>query len=632
MPQQAFDRAFRDSAAPGAGLGDSLPNGADLGDSLSNGAAPGDSLSHPDVALWRILAFSPAMVATLALGWVMQGWFTADGTTALEWVLLVLIAFNFFWITFTVSTVLLGLCSLSRSRPKTARTRRRPMRVALLVPVYNEDPAYVLGNARSMLEDLHAIGGLHRYEMFILSDTRNPETAAQEERGVRALQAELPEGLSLHYRRRAENTARKVGNIHDWVTRWGGAYEAMLVLDADSLMTGRAIVRLTDALSRDPGAGLIQSFPQLIGARSVFGRMQQFANGVYGLALAEGLARWTGHEGNYWGHNAIIRTRAFAACAGLPELPTLTGAPSIIMSHDFVEAGLLRRAGWRVRFLPRIRGSYEETPATLIDHIQRDRRWCQGNLQHLRLLGTTGFHAMSRFHLAHGAIGYLMAPVWFALLVIWALIGRDDGGSVLTYFSEANPTRPSWPDMSEPRHVAVIILIYAMLLLPKLLSVVALPLTGRRMADYGGTGRFLLSMLTEILLAILYAPILMVQQMIAVLRTVFGLQKGWAPQAREGGHYRLRALLHCHALETLSGVALWIGIASGLVSLWLVPIAVSLVLAVPLSALSSLRLPPGWMGTAEVLKEPRITRAARHYRSLLRQNLLGQDRPVQPAE
>ncbi|NIZ14837.1 glucans biosynthesis glucosyltransferase MdoH, partial [Phaeobacter sp. HF9A] len=182
------------------------------------------------------------------------------------------------------------------------------------------------------------------------------------------------------------------------------------------------------------------------------------------------------------------------------------------------------------------------------------------------------------------------------------------------------------------RHVAVILLIYAMLLAPKVLSVAALPLTGRRIASYGGPGRFVLSMLTEILLAILYAPILMVQQMIAVLRTLFGLQKGWSPQARTGGHYGLATLLKCHALETLSGAALWIGIAAGLVSLWLAPIALSLVLAVPLSALSSLRLPKGWMGTAEGLKEPQINQAARHYRDLLRQNLKGIKAPVQAAE
>ena len=608
MPEQDFGRDFRDQDAP---------------------AKIHEAEQSRQASLWRVLTFSPAMAATLALAWVISGWFAKGGTTVLEGVLLALIAFNFFWITFTVFTVLLGLFGLSRRDWTPERGPRAPMRVALLVPTYNELPAFVLGNARSMLEELRARSGGHTFEMFILSDTRDEDIARQERIAVEALRADMCPDIALYYRRRDDNTARKVGNISDWVRRWGGDYEAMLVLDADSLMTGRAIRRLADALARDPSAGLIQSFPQLIGAQSVFGRMQQFANGVYGLALAEGLARWAGHEGNYWGHNAIIRTKAFAACAGLPEVRNLRGKPQLIMSHDFVEAGLLRRAGWRVRFLPRIRGSYEETPATLIDHVQRDRRWCQGNLQHLQLLGARGFHAMSRFHLAHGAIGYLMAPLWFALLVIWALIGRSEEASVITYFSEANPTRPSWPDMSEPRHVAVVLLIYAMLLAPKLLSVVALPLTGRKMSEFGGLGRFLLSMFTEILLAILYAPILMVQQMIAVFRTALGLQKGWAPQMRDGGSYGWGTLVKFHALETIVGIALAVGVALGLVSLWLAPIAFSLVLAVPLSALSGLRLK--LMGTAEDLNAPQITRAAQHYRGWVAQVLSGRG-PAHPAE
>ncbi len=600
MPEQDFARPFHDHNAP--------------------------EFEPPrHLALWRLLAFSPAMLATAVLTWVMQGWFAKGGFMALELVLLALIAFNFFWICFSVSTVVLGLYSLSKRNRDRPKARPAPMRVALLVPVYNETPWYVLGNVQSMLEELHQRGGQHSYDMFVLSDTRDDSLADQERLSVEALRAALPAGVALYYRRRALNTGRKVGNISDWLRRWGAGYEAMLVLDADSLMTGRAIARLADALSRDPSAGLIQSFPQLIGAQSVFGRMQQFANGVYGLALAEGLARWTGFEGNYWGHNAIMRVQAFAACAGLPPLRSrFWGGDKLIMSHDFVEAGLLRRAGWRVRFLPRLGGSFEETPPTLIDHILRDRRWCQGNLQHLNLLGARGFFAISRFHLLHGAIGYLMAPIWFALLVIWALIGRGEDSSVIHYFSAANPSRPSWPDMSEPRHVLVILLIYAMLLAPKLLAVLALALTSGRLSDYGGPLRFAASVGVEILLAVLYAPILMVQQMIAVFRTTFGLQRGWSPQARAGGQYGLATLLSCHALETLSGLALWGGIATGLVSLWLVPIALSLVLAVPLSALSGRRAgksKTGWMATPVVYSEPKITQAAHRYRAQLKRYL-----------
>ncbi|GGH32809.1 membrane glycosyltransferase [Cribrihabitans marinus] len=608
MPKQDFGRDFRDTKAP-------------------------DADAPRDVALWRVLAFSPAMAATLALVWLMEDWFAEEGVTLVEGVLLALISFNFFWIAFTVSTVVLGVLSLSRQASRRPRGPVRPLRVALLMPVYNEVPWYVLGNARSMLEELRARGGVHDYAMFILSDTRDDAIAAQEQASIEALRNSLAPGLALHYRRRDSNTDRKVGNIADWVQHWGGDWDAMLVLDADSLMTGRAIAQLTDALARDPGAGLIQSFPQLIGAQTVFARMQQFANGVYGAAFAEGMARWCGQEGNYWGHNAIIRTAAFASCAGLPRLRSRSGRDRLIMSHDFVEAGLLRRAGWTVRFLPRIRGSYEETPPTLIDHIQRDRRWCQGNLQHLNLLRARGFRSISRFHLFHGAIGYLMSPIWFALLLMWALIGRSEEASVLNYFSPANPLFPQWPEMTEARHLLVIALIYGMLLAPKILGIAALPLTGARYADFGGAWRFAISFLTELVLSVLYAPILMVQQVIAVGRTVLGLQRGWSPQARQGGRYGLGTLAVCHALETVIGLALSVGILAGLVSPWLLPIAFSLALAVPLSALSGVSAQGArrLLQTREEVREPAITRAARSYRRELKAVLDG-DARVTPAE
>lgn len=608
MPAQNFSAGFRDAQAPS-----------------NHGKA--------SAGFWRALAFSPAMVATLALLWVMSDWFGAQGINVIEAILLALISFNFFWISFTVCTVLLGMVSLSRQEQPLRQGRSQPLKVALLMPVYNEVPWFVLGNARTMLEELRARGGQHQYAMFILSDTRDPEIAAQEQASIEALRTSLAPDLELYYRRREQNTDRKVGNIADWVSRWGADWDAMLVLDADSLMTGRAIARLTDALARDPGAGLIQSYPQLIGAQSVFARMQQFANGVYGIAFAEGLARWCGQEGNYWGHNAIIRTNAFANCAGLPKLRSFNGQEKLIMSHDFVEAGLMRRAGWGVRFLPRIRGSYEETPPTLIDHAMRDRRWCQGNLQHLKLLGSAGFRAVSRFHMFHGAVGYLMSPLWFALLVMWALIGQGKEASVLHYFSPDNPLFPQWPEMTETRHVLIILVMYAMLLAPKVLGVVALPLSGVRYADFGGGRRFFTSFLAEVVLSILYAPILMVQQMIAVFRTALGIQKGWSPQARDGGTYGLRTLILCHTLETISGVALSAGIMAGLVSVWLAPIAISLALAIPLSALSGVSAGTArrMVGMREDFHEPAISRLARRHRDELKKVIEGKG-VMTPAE
>lgn len=609
MPVQDLRRDFRDVAAPGA-------------------------KTKRDIAAWRVLAFSPAVLATGALIWTIGGWFGTDGISWPEAILVALIGFNFFWICFTVSTVVLGLASLAgQTAPREPRRPAR-MRVALVMPVYNEVPWNVLGNAKSMLEALRARGGAHEYAVFVLSDTQDPRIAEQEQEAVQAVRALLSPDLRLYYRRRAQNTDRKVGNISEWVTRWGGHWDAMLVLDADSLMTGRAIHKLTDALARDPSAGLIQSYPQLVGAQSVFGRMQQFASGVYGVALAEGLARWCGQEGNYWGHNAIIRTEAFAASAGLPRVRGLLGRDQLIMSHDFVEAGLLRRAGWGVRFLPRIKGSYEETPQTLVDHVQRDRRWCQGNLQHLRLIGARGLRGMSRFHLFQGAMGYLMSPIWFALLVMWALIGMGDDRSVLTYFSEANPRFPTWPELTNGRHALVIVIVYALLLAPKILGVAGLRLTGARFVEFGGAAQFGVSALSEVVLSIIYAPILMVQQMIAVFRTALGVQRGWSPQARDGGRYSVGTLVGFHALETVSGLALSVGVLTGYVSLWLAPIALSLTLAVPLSALSGVTFGRGarrWMGTREDFAAPPITRAAQHYRAELKAALDG-SAAVSPAE
>lgn len=591
----------------------------DLSARFADGDAP--KLQPPRLAnLWRLLAFLPATILTGGLMAIMYDWFSKEGVSALETTLMILIAFNFFWISLSLSIVLMGLLSLVRTPKPQPHRSTRSLDVALLVPVYNEAPSYVLGNIRTMHEALKKSGGQHRYTFFILSDTQDADLARQELLAVRALRQQSPDA-QICYRRREQNAGRKVGNITDWVSRWGNGWEAMLVLDADSLMTGRAIARLADALSRDPGAGLIQSFPQLIGAHSLFGRMQQFASGVYGAALAEGFALMSGHEGNYWGHNAIIRTKAFAACAGLPEIRSLTGKSVGIMSHDFIEAGLLRRAGWSVRFLPRVKGSYEEAPQTLIDYILRDRRWCQGNMQHLRLLATPGLRTMSRFYMFHGAIGYLLSPIWFALLVFWALIGRNEEANVITYFNPDNPLMPSWPDMSEGRHVLVVLLMYAILLVPKLLGIVAIPVTGGRFSDFGGPHRFMLSFLAELVLSVAYAPVLMVQQMIAVFRALLGLQKGWAPQARDGGHYSWKVLIRSHALETTSGIALTTGILAGLVSLWLVPIAASLILAIPLSAISGYSLTGranGLLATIEDVKKPLLTRTAAAYRQEMR--------------
>ena len=563
---------------------------------------------HP---LLRSVVFIPAFIATGLLLWGLYGLLEQAGMSGLEYLLLVLIGLTFVWVTLSVSTAVIGLWF--RSQPAKAARQGAPMRVALLVPVYNEDPVDVFGNARAMLGDLTRQGGSDSYALFILSDTQDPEIAAAEERAFETLHRGKPEGIGVYYRRRQSNTDKKVGNLVDWITGWGAAYDAMVVLDADSLMSGQAIARLTNELAADPEAGLIQSFPQLLASDTVFGRVQQFSHAAYGWLLAEGLAAWAQTEGNYWGHNAIIRTRAFAMAAGLPHLRR----GGLILSHDFVEASLLRRAGWRVRFMPRIGGSFEEAPGTLIDYVLRDARWCRGNLQHLRLLGTAGLHPVSRFHLFQGAAAYLMSPAWFVLLIFWALLGRDAETNVVRYFSEENPLFPSWPPSMTHIDSAVFLLVmYAMLLAPKITGAGIIFAHVKASRVYGGRLAFLSGFLVELALSVAYAPIMMIQQTKAVLRSLVSRARGWAPQRRHAHTYPLRTLVAFHWLETVLGVLLFVGLSSGLVSWWLAPIMTSLALAIPLSALSGLRLHQGWpkglrMETPQSLREPAILRRAR---------------------
>lgn len=563
----------------------------------------------------RAAAFFPAALTTGALAWVFADRLSEGGMWWLEWVLLALVAATFFWIALSVGTATLGLaCHLMRRRGRDSEAR--PLDVALLVPIYNEGTAEVFGNSCAMMMALRESAPAHRFALFILSDTQDAAIALTERRAFETLRAALPPDQRVWYRRRARNTERKVGNIRDWIEGWGAAHDAMLVLDADSLMSAEAVVALADELAADPTAGLIQSAPMVIGSDTLFGRMQQFSAAVYGTLLSAGLAGWTGTEGNYWGHNAIIRTRAFADCAGLPRMPSVTGAGGLILSHDFVEAGLLRRAGWAVRFVPHVTGSYEEPPATLIDYALRDRRWCHGNLQHLRLLGTRGFHPVSRFHLFHGAMSYLLSPAWFGLLVIWALLGNGPD-SVITYFSAENPLYPVWPEMSGISSVLILLFMYGMLLAPKLMGALAIVLGEVRIARFGGAGPFALSLLAEIVLSILFSPIMMVQQVVAVLRTLVGIRPIWSPQARKGGDYSPGTVIRFHALETVSGALLAVGMGAGAVSLWLLPITLSLVAAVPLSMLSGRRV-GALMATPEMIDPPAILQRAWHHRAMFR--------------
>jgi membrane glycosyltransferase len=569
--------------------------------------------------LWRLVAFGPAIAFTFFLSFAITDWFSQGGVSGLERAVVVLVGLTFIWISISVSTVLMGLVQrIFRPCRLTRTSAGAPLSVALLVPIYNEDPASVFGNASAMLHELTQGPQHDTFTFFVLSDTTDPEIAELEERAFMELRDMASTRIDIYYRRRAQNTDKKVGNLTDWIENWGGDYEAMLVLDADSLMSGAAIRRLAGELSAEPDVGLIQSVPVLVGAHSLFGRMQEFSNAVYGWLLSEGMALWAQGEGNYWGHNAIIRTQAFAQSARLPYLRSLRGKNKLILSHDFVEAGMLRRAGWRVRFLPRVGGSFEQTPQTLIDYALRDRRWCRGNLQHLRLLFVRGFHPMSRYHLLQGALAFLMSPFWFALMLTWAALGMMPSPSTVSpqFFEPSDPLYPIWSGLNQDQGWIFLALIYTMLLLPKCIGAIALGMRRDVAHTYGGSLPFFAATLFEIFCAIVYAPIMMVQQTIAVVLALLGRGGAWGAQARGvGDGYSFADVLRFHIIETVLGAALIGATFVGTVPLMVLPVAVPLMFAAPLSLLSAVTisgLKTGWMrlDSPQSLRQPRIVTRA----------------------
>ena len=288
------------------------------------------------------------------------------------------------------------------------------------MPTYNEDPDRLMAGLQAIYESVQATGQLDALRFLRAQRHHAARTSARtRSRAFAALRAaHSADTRTCSTAAATDNHERKAGNIADWVRRFGGAYPQMLILDADSLMTGDTIVRLAGAMERNPDVALIQTLPMIVNGNTLFARMQQFAGRVYGPVIAHGVAWWHGAESNYWGHNAIIRTRAFAEHAGLPELRGPKPFGGTVLSHDFVEAALMRRGGWALHMVPGLAGSYEEGPPSLTDMLVRDRRWCQGNLQHGAVLPARGLHWVSRWHLLMGIGHYFTSPMWAMLMLV----------------------------------------------------------------------------------------------------------------------------------------------------------------------------------------------------------------------
>jgi len=591
MPEQDF--AKRAAAAPRGRRGYWIPRAALFtGTGILTGAFAYELYHVLGLAQLTPIQFLFLVLSTIAFGWIALG--------SLSGVL----GFLPLFVGESADTIALP----PPEGPQKART-------ALLFPVHHETPSRIAGTIQAIAFELQSMGRAPAFDVFILSDTRGEDDGKAEERSYAALARSLQSIIPVYYRRRRENRGRKAGNIKDWVRRFGGAYEHFVILDGDSVMSGTTLVRLALAMQRDEKAGLIQTVPRLTGAVTLLQYLQQFASNVYGPSVASGLATWHRDQGNYWGHNAIIRTQAFASAAGLPTLPGPAPFGGDIQSHDFVEAVLLQRADWGVHIVPTVEGSYEGQPPTLPDVIARDRRWAQGNLQHLSIVRASGLTSMGRVHLAMGATSYLISVVWAASLIVGVVLALQGQQMIPSYFIDKKTLFPIWPVTDPGAALRLLLATMTIVLLPKALGLMLELKRVRYAREPLGTLRAIFGVALETMFSILLSPILMVTQTVAVFQVLLGRDSGWRPQLRSGISMSFADALRFHWRHTLLGVLLAFvcSEASLQVMAWMSPVIVGLILSAPLSWLTS--QPAGFisralLSTREARSPPAIIESA----------------------
>lgn len=529
-----------------------------------------------NIDLWarRLLVVTLTLIPAALAAHEMRRSIGLDGISVMEGVYLTLFISLFAWIAFGFATAAIGflLLTVGKGRSVTPRPLRasEPLRgkTAILLPVCNEDFLGVLGRLSIMERSLAQVMGGERFEFFILSDS-NAESGETEKRAYQEMRDSF--SRPVHYRRRALNIGRKPGNIAEWVQRFGGGYDHMIVLDADSIMSGQTMARLAADMERHPHVGLIQTVPTVMGAATLFARWQQFASRLFGPISAAGMIWWAGSEGMFWGHNAIVRVRAFAESCGLPELPGRAPFGGHILSHDMLEAALLRRRGWDVHMVT-ADDSFEEFPPSMPDLFTRDRRWCQGNIQHVPLLiRIAGLHPLSRFQLLVGATAYCTSPMWLALMLVVL------GGAASGY----------WPPAQVLPSGALLGVTAVLLFGPKILAILWAMADPARRIGFGGAARMTRGVIVDILLSILMAPVAMLTQTINLVTILMGKKASWNGQTRDRDGMAIGSAIWLFRWHILLGVALtWLAVEAGAVG-WTLPVVAGLFAAPLLAAITA---------------------------------------------
>ncbi|MCQ2031075.1 glucans biosynthesis glucosyltransferase MdoH [Stutzerimonas zhaodongensis] len=509
--------------------------------------------------------------------------------------ILMLFALLFCWVSVGFWTALMGFFQLLKGHDHyniSASTLDdgpipREARTALVMPIANEDVPRVFAGLRATFESLKATGQMEHFDIFVLSDSNDPDTCVAEQKAWLEVCREVDGFGHIFYRRRRRRVKRKSGNIDDFCRRWGSSYRYMVVLDADSVMSGDCLTSLVRLMEANPGAGIIQTAPKASGMDTLYARMQQFATRVYGPLFTAGLNFWQLGESHYWGHNAIIRVQPFIEHCALAPLPGKGSFAGDILSHDFVEAALMRRAGWGVWIAYDLPGSYEELPPNLLDELKRDRRWCHGNLMNFRLFLVKGMHTVHRFVFLTGVMSYLSAPLWFTFLALSTGLLAIHTLMVPEYFLQPNQLYPLWPQWHPQEAIALFSATLTLLFLPKLLSVLLICIQGAH--EYGGRLRLVLSMLLETLFSMLAAPVRMLFHSVFVTAAFLGWSVQWNSPQRADNATPWGEALRRHGPQMLLG-ALWTALVAWLdpsFLWWLAPIVVSLMLAAPVSVITS---------------------------------------------
>jgi membrane glycosyltransferase len=552
--------------------------------------AVSDRRARWQVRVRRTLFFGLTFLTSAGATALLLDVLEANGIKNIEIVGLVLFFGLFTWIAGALWTAIAGFAMRLAGRDPVGIDMEslagRPLttRTAVVMPIYNEDPIRVGAGLTATWSSLLRESEQGAFDLFILSDTSDASIAEDEERMWQGLTARYGAGR-VFYRRRRDRSERKAGNIADFVRRWGANYECMLVLDADSVMSGQALVTLARAMEAHPQIGILQSLPISVGRETLFGRLIQFGSRLQSPMLSSGLAWWQAGDSNYWGHNAIVRLRPFAQHCTLPRL---SGKPPLggdILSHDFVEAAFMRRAGFEVRQLPELEGSWEEVPANVIDYAARDRRWTQGNLQHSRVLGFPGLHPLSRVHLLTGIVAYVSSPMWFALLVLSSLLSAIEAAKKPQYFWPGLQSLfPHWPQIRSGEIAGIFGLTLVVLLLPKILGAILAMRDRSLRRQFGGTVPMCVSLLVEQLFSMLLAPTMMLFHSTFVAQTLLGRSVSWNAQERNE-----RGVTFAEAFRRQKW-HLALGVAWGAAMLylapqffwWLTPVLAGLLAGIPL--------------------------------------------------